>query len=152
MIVGLSPLYKAVIPSVRAMFKPIINIFISILLICTRLLITSAGKMAVHRQIPPTDPAAIVRNNPMSSFFWFGLLRERKPNFTISTRFKISFERNNQKFEIIILTVVIIPLFLHNHQRSKNSQAFHVPSLVPILYKNRLCLLAWKFVVSTVMA
>lgn len=67
--VGFNPLYKALTPSVLAIFNPIINILVFILEIWTRLLITSAGNMAVHKQIPPTEPAIDVRNIPISSFF-----------------------------------------------------------------------------------
>lgn len=55
------------------MFAPTDNMLVLRLFIWIRLLITSAGNMTVHKTIPPAAPATIVRQSPMSSFFWFGL-------------------------------------------------------------------------------
>ena len=46
------------------MWKNIFIMGIVVLLICMRLLMTSNGKMATHKQIPPTPPQTIVLQAP----------------------------------------------------------------------------------------
>lgn len=62
---GITYPWKRKLPSVRAICTSIFIIGCDTLLTCTRLLMTSNGKIATHNEIPPTPPQTIVLKAPV---------------------------------------------------------------------------------------